>query len=439
MFNLLSPAGDLLDASAPVILWVTVAILGAIIVAGLIVYFCARTSFGKFAKYELFGFLVYALVAGIYMLSLTIAKYYGANGKYTGEDVASYVFIPIVITLALILVFAVTAFFSSKTTNGALKTLRLVTGAASLVAVIVTLVMIAVYFNKDIKGDGYYDGYGKLNSAALYISAVLLVAAAVATAFVVERKDKSGFDSRSLAFAGVSVAMSFALSYVKMWEMPQGGSITLASMLPIMIFAYVYGAKKGLLVGFVYGLLQAVQDPYIVHPAQFLLDYPIAFGLVGMTGILRNVKFCEKLPQVKFAVSSVIGAVLRFISHVLSGVFAFGAYAVDNNMPLLPYSLAYNSFVFVDLAIVIVVGVILFSSKGFNAEMNKLAPKAPAAVSAAISAANAEVSATEAAEFSTISESGASEKAEVSAKTETPATEVSEKTETSETEASENK
>lgn len=426
MFNLLSPAGDLLEASAPVILWATVAILGALIVAGLIVYFCAKKSFGKFAKYETFGFLVYSLVAGIYMLSLTIAKYYGADGKYTGSDVTSYVFIPIVVTLALILVFALTVFFSSGKTNGALKTLRLVTGAASLVAIIVTIVMIAIYFNKDIKGDGYYDGYGKLNSAALYISALLLVAAAVATAFIVERKDNSGFDSRSLAFAGVSVAMSFALSYVKMWEMPQGGSITLASMLPIMIFAYVYGAKKGLLVGFVYGLLQAVQDPYIVHPAQFLLDYPIAFGLVGMTGILRNVNFCEKLPQVKFAISSVIGAVLRFISHVLSGVFAFGAYAVDNNMPLLPYSLAYNSFVFVDLAIVIVVGVILFSSKGFNAELNKLAPSSS---HAPVSAANAEISATEAAEFSSFSESDAKEKAEVSAKTETPAT----------TEASENK
>ncbi len=372
MFNLLLTAGELLEASAPVILWVTVAVLGAIIVAGLVVYFCARTSFGKFAKYALFGFAVYALVVGIYMLSLTIANYYGEKGEYKDSDVVPYVFIPLAITLALILVFAITAFFSSKTTDGTLKTLRLVTGAASLVAVIVTLVMIAVYFNKDIKGDGYYSPY--LDGAALYISAALLVAAAVATAFLVERKDKSGFDSRSLAFAGVSVAMSFALSYIKIWEMPQGGSITLASMLPIMIFAYVYGAKKGLLVGVIYGILQAVQDPCILHPAQFLLDYPIAFGLVGMTGILRNVRFCEKLPQVKFAVSSVIGAVLRFVSHVLSGVFAFGAFAAEKNMPFLTYSLAYNSFVFIDLAIVIVVGVILFSSKGFIAEMNKLAP-----------------------------------------------------------------
>ncbi|MBR2384770.1 MAG: energy-coupled thiamine transporter ThiT, partial [Clostridia bacterium] len=68
------------------------------------------------------------------------------------------------------------------------------------------------------------------------------------------------------------VALSFALSYIKLFEMPQGGSVTLFSMLPIMLFSYIYGMKKGLLVGVIYGLLQAVQDPYIIHPAQFLLD-----------------------------------------------------------------------------------------------------------------------------------------------------------------------
>lgn len=380
MFNLLSPAGDLLKASAPVLLWITVAVLALIIISGIIVFFCARNSFGTFVRYELFAFLIYSLVTGIFMLSLNIAKYYGADGEYAGKNVVSYVFIPIVITLALILVFAITAFTAYKKQNETLKVLRLITGAVSAVAVIVTLVMIGIFFKNNIKGDGYYDNY--LNSAALYVSAGLLVAAAIATAFIAERKDKSGFDSRTLAFAGVSVAMSFALSYVTMWKMPQGGSVTLASMLPIMLFAYVYGAKKGLLVGFVYGLLQAVQDPYIVHPAQFLLDYPIAYGLVGMTGILRKVNFCEKLPQVKFAVSSAIGAILRFVSHVLSGVFAFGAYAADKNIPPLPYSLAYNSFVFIDLAIVIVVGVILFSSKGFNAEIKKLSPASFSSVNA---------------------------------------------------------
>lgn len=372
MFNLLSPAGDLLDASAPVLLWITVAVLVLIIIAGVVVFFAARKGFKQYIKYALFSFLIYSLVAGIYMLVLTIIKYYGAGGKYEGENQVFYIFLPICISLLLILSFAITAFAGAKSKSRALKIVKITEASAAALSVVVTLVLIAVFFKNNIKGDGYYDTY--LNNAALYVSAAVIVAAAIVSAFLAERKDKSGFDSRALAYAGISVATSFAMSYIKIFELPQGGSITLASMLPIMLFSYAYGAKKGLLVGVVYGMLQAVQDPYVIHPAQFLLDYPVAFGLVGMTGILRNVRFCEKLPQVKFAISATIGATLRFVSHVLSGVFAFGAYAAEANMPALPYSLAYNSFVFADLAIVILVGVILFSSKAFNAEIKKINP-----------------------------------------------------------------
>ena len=175
-----------------------------------------------------------------------------------------------------------------------------------------------------------------------------------------------GFDTKAIAFSGVSVALSFVLSYIKLWEMPQGGSITLVSMLPIMIFAYVHGSKKGVFVGAVYGLLQAIQDPWLIHPAQFILDYPIAFAMVGFCGLFGRVKALEKLPQLKFALGAVICGVLRFVSHVLSGVFAFGAYAVDQGKNLWAYSLAYNSFVFVDIALVIVAGVLVFSSKAFQ-------------------------------------------------------------------------
>lgn len=369
MLNLLTSAEGILDAVEPVLKWVAIGVIAAALIAGIVVYFAKREIFGAFAKYALFALVLIALAGGIFMLALKVAKYYGANGKYEGTAVATYVFLPILVSLVLILVASVTAFILSKTKSPAFKQFGIIAGIVCALAVIVTLVLIALYFKDNIVGDGYYTEDGKLNSPALYISTVLLVAAAIAIAFVIDRKDKSGFDTRSIAFAGISVALSFTLSYVKLWEMPQGGSVTLASMLPIMIFAYVYGAKKGVLIGFIYGILQAVQDPYIIHPAQFFLDYPVAFGLIGFAGALRNVKALDKLPQVKFALSALIGATLRFAAHVLSGVFAFGAYAGDQNF--LVYSLGYNSFVFVDLAIVIVVGAILFSSKGFVAEMNR--------------------------------------------------------------------
>ncbi len=369
MLNLLTSAEGILDAVEPVLKWVATGVIAAALVAGLIVFFVKREIFAKFAKYALLVVILLALAGGIFMLALNIAKYYGAEGDYKGTAVATYIFLPILVSLVLILVTSVTAFILSKKNSAALKKFGMIAGIVCALAIITTLVLIALFFKDNIVGDGYYTEDGKLNSPALYISTVLLVAAAIAIAFVIDRKDKSGFDTRSIAFAGISVALSFTLSYVKLWEMPQGGSVTLASMLPIMIFAYVYGAKKGVLIGFIYGILQAVQDPYIIHPAQFFLDYPVAFGLIGFAGALRNVKALDKLPQVKFALSALIGSVLRFASHVLSGVFAFGAYAGDQNFLL--YSLAYNSFVFVDLAIVIVVGAILFSSKGFVTEMNR--------------------------------------------------------------------
>ena len=125
--------------------------------------------------------------------------------------------------------------------------------------------------------------------------------------------------------------------------------------------------------GLVYGILQAVQDPWIIHPAQFLLDYPIAFACIGVSGLFGNVKQLDKLPQVQFALGAVVASVLRFAAHVLSGVFAFSEFSTLDNVWV--YSLGYNSFVFVDIAIVIVAGVLVFSSPSIVKQARKFRPK----------------------------------------------------------------
>ncbi|MDE6274284.1 MAG: energy-coupled thiamine transporter ThiT, partial [Clostridiales bacterium] len=176
---------------------------------------------------------------------------------------------------------------------------------------------------------------------------------------------------RDSSSAAICVALSFALSYLKLWEMPQGGSVTFASLLPLMIYSYMFGTKKGVFAGLIYGVLQAVQDPWIIHPAQFLLDYPVAFAAIGVTGMFANMQKLEKLPQVQFALGAIVASVLRFVSHVLSGVFAFSAYAADAGMNVWAYSTAYNSFVFVDVALVIVAGVLAFSSPSLVKQARK--------------------------------------------------------------------
>lgn len=148
-------------------------------------------------------------------------------------------------------------------------------------------------------------------------------------------RDKKKWSTRMLANASLCIALAFILSYVKLYEMPQGGSVTLASMLPIFMFAYAYGVGPGLAVGFAYGLLQFVQGGWFVHPIQFLLDYPLAFAMLGFAGIAR------KLPDRWGMVPGIaLGAFMRFLCAFITGVFFWGEGAGDQNV--LVYSAVYN-------------------------------------------------------------------------------------------------
>lgn len=373
MFHLLLSSAYAVDTLEPIVKWLTIALAIAVFVPCIILFFIKKDWCGKVIKTALFCFVIYALLIGVTMLTLEITKHYNQGyleDNWVNKDIVPFVFVPAIITLAVLLIGTVTLFIIAKKNKKAVKLSAIILGAIAGACLIATVILIAIYYQNHIADDGYYSN--SLDGSALYISAGCLIAVLIAGAILLGLKDKRPFDTRCLAFAGIAVALSFALSFIKLFKMPQGGSITLVSMLPVMLFAYVYGAKKGVLVGLLYGLLQAVQDPFIIHPAQFLLDYPIAFALTGFAGSLTNFKVLEKLPQLKFAIGAIIGSALRFFAHVLSGVFAFGAYATDLGITnFWAYSTAYNSFVFIDIILVIVVGVILFSSKAFNREMNK--------------------------------------------------------------------
>ncbi len=366
--NLLSSKVYAIDKIEPYAKWITIGLIVTAVVALIVLFFTSKQIFLKVAKWVAIFFILYAIVGGIVLLLLEISKKYSSGyleNNWVNTAVVKFVFLPLLITLVLCLISVVTLFILKAKKCSKIKLVTIILGVTCALAFIITIALMIVYHNKYIVGDGYYDGYGKLNGVALYICAVVLVLITVVVAFLLGR-NTGGFDTKTIAFAGVCIALSFVLSFIRLFKMPQGGSVTLVSMLPIMIFAFVHGTKKGMFIGVIYGLLQAIQDPWLIHPAQFLLDYPIAFSMVGFCGILKNFKGLKGLPQVKFAIGGIITGILRFIAHVLSGVFAFGAYAVDQGKNLWVYSLAYNSFVFVDIAIVIVAGVVVFSSKVFQ-------------------------------------------------------------------------
>ena len=162
-------------------------------------------------------------------------------------------------------------------------------------------------------------------------------------------RDSKKWSTRMLANAALVIALSFILSYIRLYKMPQGGSITLASMLPIFMFAYAYGVGPGMLVGMAYGVLQFIQDAYFVHPVELLLDYPLAFAMLGLAGLAG--RFSDSwgiIPGI------VIGTLGRFLCAFLSGVIFFGMYAPEGQSVLV-YSAVYNGFYLIPEAIICIV------------------------------------------------------------------------------------
>ncbi|MDO5378707.1 MAG: energy-coupled thiamine transporter ThiT [Clostridia bacterium] len=166
--------------------------------------------------------------------------------------------------------------------------------------------------------------------------------------FFVITRDKRRWTTRMLANAALCIALAFVLSYIKLYEMPQGGSVTLASMLPIFMFAYAYGVAPGMIVGFAYGLLQFVQGGWFVHPVQFLLDYPLCFAMLGLAGVAR------KLPDRWGIIPAILlGTFFRFVCAFLTGVFFWGDGAGEQNVFV--YSAVYNGTYLIPEAVICIV------------------------------------------------------------------------------------
>lgn len=150
------------------------------------------------------------------------------------------------------------------------------------------------------------------------VGAVFVLLAVIALIGALRKKQ---YDAKRPAFAGVCIAMSFTLAVLKLPNTPSG-SITLASFVPILLYAYFYGVADGLLVGLIHGLLNFIEDPYILTPATFIFDYLLAFASVGLMGVFRNVKR-EKRQALPLILGCVSVFALRFLCHFCSGAIFF--------------------------------------------------------------------------------------------------------------------
>jgi thiamine transporter len=151
-----------------------------------------------------------------------------------------------------------------------------------------------------------------------------------------------------VAEMGVAVALSVVLGLVRLYTMPQGGSLSL-EMLPVVFVAVRRGLVPGVATGVVYGLLQmALPGAFIYHPMQAVLDYPLAYAAVGLAGLVRVGGWRT------LAGAVAVGCAARFVFHFLSGLIFFATYAPAWESPWL-YSITYNLLYLVPEAVLTVV------------------------------------------------------------------------------------
>lgn len=162
--------------------------------------------------------------------------------------------------------------------------------------------------------------------------------------------------TKTLVLGGLIVALATVLSFIKVYELPYGGSITLVSMLPIMLYGFLCGPKWGLLAGFTHGVLQLLFGLNALKGVSgwtvfgsILLDYLLAFAVLGLAGMFRG-----KLQNraLSFTLGALVTGLLRFVCSFLSGVILWGEYAdktfapvlenMDGTPLVLLYSLLYN-------------------------------------------------------------------------------------------------
>jgi thiamine transporter len=146
-----------------------------------------------------------------------------------------------------------------------------------------------------------------------------------------KRMSNKKLDSQALAEIATMVALAYVLNLIIIYHLPQGGSITLGSMVPILLLALRRGPYVGIFAGTVFGIVQLALGGYWFSFVQVILDYPIAFAVLGIAG------YFKKQPLIGVGVS----IALRFIAHFVSGVVFFGQWAPPELGPYV-YSAIYN-------------------------------------------------------------------------------------------------
>jgi thiamine transporter len=169
----------------------------------------------------------------------------------------------------------------------------------------------------------------------------------------------------ALTEAGIMVALSAVLSLFKLLELPYGGSVTFASMLPIIIFAYRHGIKWGISAALTTSVIQLLLGlKYFSYfttwqsiVALAVFDYIIAFAVFGLAPVFK-----KRLPyRAGIFASALLPSVLRYVCHVISGATVWAGLSIPTEAALV-YSIGYNATYMIPETIVLVTAAVYISS-----------------------------------------------------------------------------
>lgn len=163
---------------------------------------------------------------------------------------------------------------------------------------------------------------------------VLTVATIFLLLVLIMRSSKKKNDVSVLVKSAILMGVAFVLNQVTLFRMPQGGSITAFSMFALFLVGYLFGPRQGILAGMAYGLLDLVINPYVIHPIQIFMDYPLAFGAIGIGAILRETKQ-------GMITGYLVGVLGRYLVTVVSGIIFWGMYAAEG-FSAVSWSFFYN-------------------------------------------------------------------------------------------------
>ena len=156
----------------------------------------------------------------------------------------------------------------------------------------------------------------------------------------------SAIGARVLAEAAVFIALTIVLKDVlpPIYEMPQGGAVTIAGLVPLIWFALRRGVKYGVFAGFVYGIIHVfLPGAYVMHPLQGFLDYLLAFAALGLAGIFKKTPI--------FGVA--VGIIARFLCSFAAGIIYFTSFSIDGVIGSAIYNGVYLIPEFIITAVVI--------------------------------------------------------------------------------------